>query len=68
MPRYTIFLLAKSDGTPGVIGIAAREERQFGSESEAIQRAREMCRSHQSSAVGFRVYDDAGNSIHRWTR
>jgi hypothetical protein len=68
MPRYTIFLLAKSDLTQQVIGIVAREERHFSSEAQAIQRAREMYRSHQSSAVGFRVYDDAGDSIHRWTR
>jgi hypothetical protein len=66
MPRYTIFLLAQLDDEPGGIGILAREERHFGSDAEAIQRAQEMCRSHQSSAVGFRVYDDGGNSIHKW--
>jgi hypothetical protein len=66
MPRYTIFLLAQLDDEPGGIGILAREERHFGGEAEAIQRAQEMCRSHTSSAIGFRVYDDVGHSIHKW--
>ena len=68
MPRYTIFLLAQPDGRSGAIGIFEREERQFSSEAEAIQRGREMYRSHQSTAIGFQVYDDGGNSIYVWTR
>ncbi|MGH7110289.1 MAG: hypothetical protein ACREFK_07655 [Stellaceae bacterium] len=67
MPRYTIVLLSRDDTKPGGTGITDREERQFANLGEALQRAREMYRSHEQSAIGFQIRDAADIVIHEWT-
>ena len=65
MPSYTIFLLY--DPTkPGSSGTIERHEGQFSNLGEALQRAREMYRNRQSSAIGFRISDALGHLIHEW--
>jgi hypothetical protein len=65
MPRYTIVLLYDPP-KPGGSGTIEREEGQFASLGEALQRAREMYRRHQSSATGFKILDAVGSLVHGW--
>ena len=68
MPRYTIVLLDRPTDKPGEGGTTDREERQFANLGEALQRGRAMYRSHESSAIGFRICDAGGAVIHEWRR
>jgi len=67
MPRYTIAVIT-SDDKPGGSDMREREERQFANLGEALQRGREMYRAHESSAIGFRIYDAADQVVHEWKR
>ena len=67
MPRYTIALISPDD-KPGGSDIREREERQFANLGEALQRGREMYRAHEISAIGFRIYNVAGEVVHEWRR
>ena len=67
MPRYTIALISP-ENKPGGSDVREREERQFGNLGEALQRGREMYRVHESTAIGFRIYNAVGEVIHEWRR
>jgi hypothetical protein len=67
MPRYTIALISP-DNKPGESEIGEREERQFDNLGEALQRGREMYRQRESSSVGFRIYNVAGEVVHERKR
>ena len=67
MPRYTIGLITAEDKSGGS-GIREREEGHFANLGEALQRGREMYRAHESSAIGFRIYDAADQVVHEWKR
>jgi hypothetical protein len=62
MPRYAIQLIPPAGGS----GVTDREERQFANLGAALQRAREMYRSHERSATGFRISNAVGELIHEW--
>ena len=62
MPRYAIELIPPRGGN----GVIDREDRQFSNLGAALQRAREMYRVHESSAIGFRISNAAGELVHEW--
>jgi hypothetical protein len=62
MSRYAIELIPP----PGGSGVTDREERQFANLGAALQRAREMYRSHERSATGFRILNAADELVHEW--
>jgi hypothetical protein len=64
MPRYAIELIPP----PGGSGVTNHEERQFANLGTALQRAREMYRVHESSAIGFRISNAAGELVHEWRK
>jgi hypothetical protein len=67
MPSYAIVLLYDPPTKPGGSGTTDREERQFANLGEALQRAREMYRHRQESAIGFQILEGRGGSlIHEW--
>jgi hypothetical protein len=63
MPRYTSVLLYHPTDKP-----SGGEERQYANLGEALQRGREMYRSHESSAIGFQISNALGTVIHQWRR
>jgi hypothetical protein len=56
MARYRIELIDRSD-KPGGSGITNRQECDLASDEEAIQRAEEFYRAHETSVIGYRVID-----------
>jgi len=68
MTRYRIELIDKSQ-KPGGSGVTNREVCNLSSDGEAIQRAKEFYRSHESETIGYRVINDAtGKIIDQWMR
>jgi hypothetical protein len=62
MPRYAIKLIPPRGGN----GVTDSEERQFANLGAALQRARELYRAHESSAIGFRISNAVDELVHEW--
>ena len=66
MSHYTIELIPLRDEKPALGGTTDREERRFTNLGEALQRAREMNRWYDATAIGFRISNAAGELVHEW--
>jgi hypothetical protein len=65
MPQYTIELLNRPTYKAGGIGFTFTncEVAQFADKTEAVQRAKELHKTHENRAIGWRVLNSIGKII-----